>query len=112
MLSLVWGERGALTTQHPAPHGDDSEHVSARRLETSPAHLTASQKHPRGRRSAFLGSCFTYLAATHPATRFLTPAQASGALVSLFVGQALAAELTGLPMDWTEPLLRAVLRLA
>ncbi len=84
----------------------------ARRPSRAPLAQRMHALRASGCRSAFLGACFTYIAATHPATRFLTPAQASGALISLFVGQALAAELTGLPWDWSAVVMRAVLGVA
>ena len=63
---------------------------------------------PESDRKAFQAFFF----AKFPLTAFLLPEEAAAALMTLLVAHSLASDLTGLPLDWTQPLVTTVLTFA
>jgi hypothetical protein len=59
-----------------------------------------------------LCSAAYFFLAKYSATALMMPQAVHAMITTLLVGQVFASELTGLPMDWTKPIVNTILILA
>ncbi|GAX73541.1 hypothetical protein CEUSTIGMA_g992.t1 [Chlamydomonas eustigma] len=63
-------------------------------------------------RAAMLCSTAYFFLVKYSVTAFMHPQAVHATITTLLVGQVFASELTGLPMDWTKPIVSTILFLA